>query len=80
MKYAFVTVESGYVRDVEFFDDPGQAVLALAEFAAKMNCEKEDGAVFSPEGLVANADHLLKWHESVFKEAVAEPHRRADGI
>lgn len=63
MSYTLITVESGYVRDVEYFEDPGQAVLALAEFAKGMNVEKEDAAVYSPNGLIANADQLLKWHE-----------------
>lgn len=65
MKCVLVTVHSGIVSDVEFFDDPAEALKELAMLTKSMNVDKEDAAVFSPSGLVADAKGLFDWYDQV---------------
>jgi len=59
MKYVLVTVWSGIIDQVTFFDDESKAILALAKYVKSMNVEKEDAAVFGPGGMTANAKDFL---------------------
>ena len=59
MKYVLVTVWSGIIDQVTFFFDESKAILALAEYVKSMNVEKEDAAVFGPDGMTANAKDFL---------------------
>lgn len=57
--YVFVTVSSGLIADVVFYEDPQIAVNALADFVKGMSVEKEDAAVFGEKGMFANAKQFL---------------------
>jgi hypothetical protein len=59
MKYVLVTVWSGIIDQVTFFDDESKAILALAKYVKSMNVEKEDAAVFGADGMTANAKDFL---------------------
>jgi hypothetical protein len=59
MKCVLVTVWSGIIERVTFFDDASQAIIALAEHVKSMDVEKQDAAVFGPDGMTANAKDLL---------------------
>ena len=64
MKYSLVTSENGNVQEVKLYDDPAEAVLALAKKAGKLKGNKDYAAVYSSEGLVVDAAGLLNWYES----------------
>ena len=68
MKYVLVTVRSGIASDAEFFDDVTEAIRELAALAKGINLEKEDAAVFSENGLVANARGLFDWYGRISSE------------
>jgi len=55
MRYVLVTVSSGIIDRVTFFDDASGAITALAKHVKTMDVEKEDAAVFGPDGMTANA-------------------------
>jgi hypothetical protein len=59
MKCVLVTVWSGVIDQVTFFDDASEAILALAEHVKSMDIEKQDAAVFGPDGMTANAKDFL---------------------
>jgi hypothetical protein len=54
-----ITLSGGIIGRVRFYDEPSYAVLEVARFVRKMNPEKEDAAVYGPEGLIASAKVLL---------------------
>ena len=66
MKHVLVTVWSGIIDQVIFFDDESKAILALAEYVKSMNVEKEDAAVFGPDGMTANAKDFLDDNEQYY--------------
>jgi len=59
MTYVLVTVSGGIIDRVAFFDHPWMAVWELARLVRKMNSEKNDAAVYGPDGLLANAKALM---------------------
>jgi len=59
MTHVLVTVSSGVIDQVSFFDTALLAVKALADFVKGMNVQDDDAAVFGPKGLVANAKNFL---------------------
>ena len=59
MTYVLVTVTGGIIERVTFFDSKSLALRVLTYFVKRMNPEEDDAAVFSPEGLVANAKDFL---------------------
>ena len=63
MTHVLVTVSSGVVDQVSFFDTALLAVKALADFVKGMNVQDDDAAVFGPKGLVANAKNFLDEEE-----------------
>ena len=81
MSYVLVTVSSGLIANVSFFETPSVAVKALSEFVKTMNPEKEDAAVYGPNGLVANPKAFLDDHDQFIEvdpeliEAVATAER-----
>jgi hypothetical protein len=67
MMKALVIVSSGIIAGVKFFDDALMAVKALSEYVKSMNIEKDDAAVFGPEGQIANAKQFLDENDEYFE-------------
>ena len=59
MKCVLVTVWSGIIGQVIFFNDESEAIQALAEYVKSMDVEKQDAAVFEYDGMTANAKDFL---------------------
>ncbi len=59
MKYVLITSFGGIIDQVTFYNDPYVAVANLAEYLKGMNPEKNDAAVYGPDGIVANAKIFL---------------------
>lgn len=59
MASVLVTVSRGIIARVTLFETAALAVRALADFVKGMNVQDDDAAVFSAEGLVANAKSFL---------------------
>ena len=57
--YVFVKAYSGLIDEATYFNDAKTAIKALANFAKTMKAEKDDGSVFGPDGLIANAKHFM---------------------
>ncbi len=55
MNYVLITLLGGIIDQVIFYDGPYVAVANLAEYVKDMNPEKNDAAVYGPDGIVANA-------------------------
>lgn len=55
MNYVLITLLGGIIDQVTFYDGPYVAVAYLAEYVNDMNPEKNDAAVYGPDGIVANA-------------------------
>ena len=55
MKYVLITLSGGIIDQVTFYDDAYVAVANLAEYVKDMNPEKNDAAVYGPDGIVTNA-------------------------
>jgi len=55
LKYVLITLSGGIIDQVTFYDGPYVAVANLAKFTKEMNPEKNDAAVYGPDGIVANA-------------------------
>jgi hypothetical protein len=54
-----IWVSGGIIEKVTFFDNKLQALKTLADFVKGMDLHDDEAAVFSPEGLVANAKDFL---------------------
>ena len=50
-----ITLFGGIIDLVTFYDSPYVAVANLAEYVKDMNPEKNDAALYGPDGIVANA-------------------------
>jgi hypothetical protein len=59
MKHVLITLSGGIIDRVTFCDDPSAAVRELARFVKNMDPEKDDAAVYGPDGLIANAKALM---------------------
>ena len=59
MKYVLITLFGGIIDLVTFYDSPYVAVANLAKYVKDMNPEKNDAAVYGPDGIVANAKIFL---------------------
>ena len=59
MTHALIWLSGGIIEKVTFFDSKLQALKSLADFVIGMDLHDDDAAVFSPEGLVANARNFL---------------------
>lgn len=79
MTHVLVTTRGGIVDSVIFYDAQKEAVRALADFVKIMDSEQEDAAVFSPEGLVANAKQLLESAEQFTPETLPNHSCKRDG-
>lgn len=79
MTHVLVTTRGGIVESVNFYDAQKEAVRALADFVKRMDAEQEDAAVFSPEGLVANAKQFLGCAEQVTPETLPNHSCKRDG-
>ena len=55
MKYVLITLFEGIIDQVTFYEYPYVAVANLAKYTKDMNPEKNDAAVYGPDGIVANA-------------------------
>ena len=55
MKYVLITIFEGIIDKVTFYDSPYVAVANLAKYVKEMNPERNDAAVYGPDGIVANA-------------------------
>lgn len=55
MKYVLITLSGGFIDQVTFYDDPCVAVTNLAKYVKDMNPERNDAAVYGPNGIVAKA-------------------------
>ncbi len=63
MRYALATVSSGLIDNISFFNDTLKAVKALANFVKGMNVEKNDAALYGPDGLLATVKNFLDEHD-----------------
>lgn len=59
MIHVLVTLNRGIFSEVLFYFDRKDALKALAGYVKDMDTENDDAAVFSPEGLIANAKTFL---------------------
>ena len=59
MKYVLVTVWSGVIDQVIFFNDESKAIKELSEYVKSMDFERCDAAVFGHGGMKANAKDFL---------------------
>ena len=59
MKYVLATTSGGIINQMIYFDDGPKAVYALSEFVKTMDLEKDDAAVYDPDGMIANAKGFL---------------------
>ena len=59
MKYVLITIFGGIIDLVTFYESPYVAVANLAKYVKDMNPEKNDAAVYGPDGMVANAKIFL---------------------
>lgn len=59
MKYVLITLSGGIIDQVTFYDSPYVAVANLAEYVKNINPEKNEAAVYGPDGLIANAKIFL---------------------
>ncbi len=59
MPYSLIIVHGGIIDNFKFFDDKDTAIRALAKFVQQMNPEKDDAAVYGPEGFTANTKSFL---------------------
>jgi hypothetical protein len=59
MKYVLITLSGGIIDHVAFFDNPQMAAKMLSDYVRHMNTERDDAALYSPDGLVANAKDFL---------------------
>ena len=59
MKYILITILGGIIDLVTFYESPYVAVANLAKYVKDMNPEKNDAAVYGPDGLIANAKLFL---------------------
>jgi hypothetical protein len=59
MNHVLITLSGGIIDRVTFYDDPSAALRELVRFVRRMNPEKDDAAVYGPDGLIANAKVLL---------------------
>ena len=55
MKYVLIILSGGIIDLVTFYESPYVAVANLAKYTKEMNPEKNDAAVYGPDGIVANA-------------------------
>jgi hypothetical protein len=54
-----IWLSGGIIEKVTFFDNKLQALKTLGDFVKGMDLHDDEAAVFSPEGLVANAKDFL---------------------
>jgi hypothetical protein len=59
MTHVIIWLSGGIIEQVTFFDSKLQALKTLADFVKNMDLHDDEAAVFSPEGLVANARNFL---------------------
>jgi len=59
LKYVLITLCEGIIDLVTFYESPYVAVANLAKYTKDMNPEKNDAAVYGPDGIVANAKIFL---------------------
>ena len=59
MKYVLITLFGGIIDQVTFYDLAYVAVRNLARYVKDMNPDKNDAAVYEPNGLVASAKVFL---------------------
>jgi hypothetical protein len=60
MTFVMVTVDSGIIDEVTFFEDKNKSIHALKEYVKSMNEERNDAAVYDRNGFVANAKMYMK--------------------
>ena len=73
MKYALITVSGGIIEKVCFYNDPSLAIAVLADHVNTMDHEKDDAAVYGPDGLIANAKIFLNEEETGPIYIIANP-------
>lgn len=59
MTHVMIWLSGGIIEKVTFFDNKLQALKTLGDFVKGMDLHDDEAAVFSPEGLVANAKDFL---------------------
>jgi len=59
LKYVLITLFGGIIDQVTFYDFPYVAVANLSKYVKDMNPERNDAAVYGPDGIVANAKIFL---------------------
>jgi len=59
MTYVLISLEGGLIDEVTYFDDPTQAIDALAGYVQHMTPDDQDAAIYSSRGMVANAKDFL---------------------
>lgn len=59
MNYVLVTVSGGIIEQVLFYDEEAEAIKALKEYVTTMDIERNDAAVYNPNGLISSAKDYL---------------------
>ena len=73
MRYALIMVSGGIINRVSFYDDPSLAIAVLADHIKEMDLERDDAAVYGPDGLVVNAKVFLNEEEAGPVYIIANP-------
>lgn len=70
MKYVLITLSGGIIDQVTFYGDPSIAIKDLTEHVKVMNPEKDDAAVYGPDGLVTNSKVFLDDNDEFLEKEV----------
>lgn len=73
MRYAFITVSGGIIDRVSFYNDPSHAIQVLSDYVKSMDLERDDAAVYGPDGLIVNAKVFLTEEETGPIYIIANP-------
>lgn len=65
MKYVLITITGGIVNQVTFHENARFALANLSEYVKEMISDKEDAAVYGPEGLITNAKLFLDFKDFI---------------
>jgi hypothetical protein len=79
MNYVLVTVFGGIISEVFFYASLVRAIQAVAEHVRIMNPERDDAAVYAPEGMISNAKDFLNNNDQYVnnvKEIIAKMDKR----
>lgn len=73
MRYVFIAISAGVIEKVSFYDDPSTAIEVLSRHAKTICPERDDAAVYGPDGLIVNAKVFRQEEETRPIYIIANP-------